>query len=288
MQAPRRVNRLIVTADDFGLAREVNQAIEAAHGSGILTAASLMVGGAAAADAVARAQTLPTLKVGLHIVLVDGLPTLPPDRIDRLVDQNGYLRSDLGRLGFEIVCSSELRRQLRAEITAQFEAYRSTGLPLDHVDVHKHFHLHPVVAQEIITIGRSFGMRALRVPIEPQSVLRRVERQWRAPAGYAVAVCGRILRDQARRANLLSPDAVFGYAWSGMVTPARLVGLLSNLPRGLVEIYTHPALADCFAGNAPGYGYTAELKALCAPKVMSLVKALNLRLSSYSEALEDA
>jgi len=34
-----------------------------------------MVGGPAAADAVARARRLPDLRVGLHLVLVDGHPT---------------------------------------------------------------------------------------------------------------------------------------------------------------------------------------------------------------------
>jgi chitin disaccharide deacetylase len=288
MRSPRPVNRLIVTADDFGLAREVNEAVEIAHRSGIVTAASLMVGGASAADAVARARALPSLKVGLHVVLVDGLPTLPPSQIPRLVGPTGRLRSDLVRLGLEIASSSEVRRQLRVEIAAQFEAYRGTALPLDHVDVHKHFHLHPVVAQEIIAVGRSSGMRAIRVPIEPQSVLRRAERQWGSPAGYAIAACAAVLRNQTRRAGLLVPDAVFGFAWSGMVTTKRLLGLLANLPAGLIEMYTHPALTDCFEGSAPGYAYATELKALCAPEVMALVKASNLRLSSYTEALQEA
>ncbi|TXN31659.1 ChbG/HpnK family deacetylase, partial [Methylobacterium sp. WL19] len=51
--------RLIVTADDFGLSLAVNEAVEQAHREGILTAASLMVGAPAAADAVARARRLP-------------------------------------------------------------------------------------------------------------------------------------------------------------------------------------------------------------------------------------
>src|SRR4051812_49261947 len=131
-RSPRPGSRLIVTADDFGLAQEINEAVEAAHRSGILTAASLMVGGAAAADAVARARALPSLKMGLHVVLVDGPPTLPPSQIPRLIGPAGRLRSDLVRLGVEIGSSWELRRQLRAEITAQFEAYRGTALPLDH------------------------------------------------------------------------------------------------------------------------------------------------------------
>ena len=58
----RRVKRLIVTADDFGAAREVNEAVETAHRAGILTAASLMVAAPAAADAVARARRMPSLR----------------------------------------------------------------------------------------------------------------------------------------------------------------------------------------------------------------------------------
>ncbi|HKN42125.1 MAG TPA: ChbG/HpnK family deacetylase, partial [Sphingomicrobium sp.] len=38
------MKQVVVTADDFGLAREVNEAVEAAHRGGVLTAASLMVG----------------------------------------------------------------------------------------------------------------------------------------------------------------------------------------------------------------------------------------------------
>ena len=72
------MKRLIITADDYGAAPEVNQAVERAHKDGVLTAASLMVSGAAAADAVARARALPRLRVGLHLVLVDGKPVLDP------------------------------------------------------------------------------------------------------------------------------------------------------------------------------------------------------------------
>jgi predicted glycoside hydrolase/deacetylase ChbG (UPF0249 family) len=53
------MRRLIVVADDFGAAVEVNEAVEEAHRDGILTAASLMVSGPAAADAIARARRMP-------------------------------------------------------------------------------------------------------------------------------------------------------------------------------------------------------------------------------------
>ena len=82
MERPRRV---IVTADDFGAAVAVNEAVEDGHLRGILSAASLMVGAEAAADAVERARRLPRLGVGLHVVLVDGRTVLPPEQLPDLV-----------------------------------------------------------------------------------------------------------------------------------------------------------------------------------------------------------
>src|ERR1700761_6836336 len=93
------VKQLIVTADDFGAAREVNEAVERAHRDGILTAASLMVSAPAAADAGARAKTMPNLRVGLHLTLVDDRPTLPAAHIPGLVDRDGMFRSDMARSG---------------------------------------------------------------------------------------------------------------------------------------------------------------------------------------------
>nr|MDP9121626.1 hopanoid biosynthesis-associated protein HpnK [Acidobacteriota bacterium] len=161
------MKRLIVTGDDFGMAVPVNEAIEEAHRHGLLTAASLMVSAAAADDAVRRARRIPTLAVGLHLVLVEGRPTLPPERIPDLVDRNGELATHLVRAGVEFFFRPSVRRQLADEIRAQFQAFRATGLALDHVNAHNHMHLHPTLLALILEIGRDFGLRAVRVPYEP-------------------------------------------------------------------------------------------------------------------------
>ncbi|HXX34023.1 MAG TPA: ChbG/HpnK family deacetylase, partial [Thermodesulfobacteriota bacterium] len=89
------MKRLIISGDDFGLSPSVNEAIEEAHRQGTLTTASLMVGAKSAEDAVARARRLPMLKVGLHLVLVDGSPISPPQVIPHLVNRQGELSSHL-------------------------------------------------------------------------------------------------------------------------------------------------------------------------------------------------
>lgn len=283
MAAVKRANRLIVTADDFGLATEVNQAVEAAHRDGILSAASLMIAGPAAADAIARAHALPHLRVGLHLVLVDGHPALPPSEIPDLVDERGRLRSDMARLGFEIATRPAVAQQVSAEIAAQFEFFRAAGLKLDHVNAHKHFHLHPIIAGKVIVIGKRYGMRALRVPLEPTSVLRRVEPQRAAFPTWLLPVWGQFLRARAQRAGILTSDAVFGLRWSGAMTAKRLTGLIGNLPPGIIEIYTHPAGSDAFPGHAAGYRYREELAALRHPSCIEALRRSGYPLGGYSD-----
>ncbi|TLY51584.1 MAG: ChbG/HpnK family deacetylase [Gammaproteobacteria bacterium] len=278
------MRRLIVTADDFGAAREVNDAVETAHRGGILTAASLMVAAPAAADAVARARRLPSLRVGLHVVLVEGAPVLPAAAVTHLVDGNGVFRSSMAALGTVIFCSAHARRQLAAEITAQFESFRATGLTLDHCNAHKHFHLHPLVGGLIAAIGARFGLRAARIPLEPAQVLRKIERRTPWAPALLTAPCALLLRRRLRAAGLLTPDRVFGLRWSGRMTRQRLAGLIRHLPDGLSEIYLHPATGP-FAGAAPDYHYREELDALMAPEVIAACRDPSLRLGGFGDFL---
>jgi chitin disaccharide deacetylase len=284
----RALKHLVVTADDFGLAVEVNAAVESAFQSGILSATSLMIGGAAASDAIARAANLPGLRVGLHLVLVDGRPTLPASRIPDLVDANGELRRDLGRLATELACRRPMREQLRAEITAQFAAFERTGLNLDHVNVHKHFHLHPSVADEIISVGQRFGMRAIRVPDEPHGILAQCELDTSLRAKALLRPWTALLTRRAKRAGLVFPDAVFGLAWSGQWNARRLSTLIQSLTAGFVEIYLHPAIRDDFAGHAAHYGYAQEYEALTAPDVAQALRHSGFQLGGYSDLLVQA
>jgi chitin disaccharide deacetylase len=279
------LKRLIVTADDFGAAREVNDAVEAAHRDGILTAASLMVAAPAARDAVARARRLPSLRVGLHLVLVEGAPVLPASQLSHLVDERGRLRSDMASLGGAIAFSTRARRQLAAEIRAQFEAFRDTGLPLDHCNAHKHFHLHPLVGRLLAEIGGRFGLQAVRVPLEPARLLLRIEPRSPTLAARLTAPAALALRRGVRAAGLLAPDRVFGLQWSGQMTRERLSGLVRSLPEGLSEIYLHPA-TGAFPGAAPGYRYREELEALIAPEVVAACRDSSLRLGGFTDFLE--
>jgi hopanoid biosynthesis associated protein HpnK len=274
---------LIVTADDFGVSTEVNAAVEQAHRHGVLTAASLMVAGAAVEQAVMIARALPSLHVGLHIVLVEGRPVLSPDAIPDLVGPDGRFRCDMVGAAVDMFFRPRVRRQLAAEIEAQFQAFAATGLALDHVNTHKHFHLHPTIAGAILRIGRRFGLNAMRVPSEPRDVLMRAEPGVRVAPAYVTGPWSAAVRWRLNRAGVATADQVFGLHWSGAMTPERLLGLVRRLPPGVSEIYTHPATQGGFDGDCPGYAYGAELAALTSPDVIAAVRDGEVRLAGFSD-----
>lgn len=277
------MKRLVITADDFGLAQDVNEGILRAHRDGILSAASLMVGSPAAAEAIAMARATPSLRVGLHLVLIEADPVLPAERIPGLAGADGRFRTDMAAYGPALFFSPALRRQLAAEMEAQFDAFAASGLKLDHVNAHKHFHMHPAIAAEVARLGRRYGVRAVRTPVEPLSTLASVEPVSRGLEARIAAPFARRLDRQMRRAGFATPDQVFGLAWTGAMTADRLSGLLRHLPDGLTEIYTHPATGGGFAGAAPGYRYADELAALVSPEARAALTASGARTGGFAD-----
>jgi hopanoid biosynthesis associated protein HpnK len=269
----KREAGLIITADDFGLHVSVNQAIERAHREGVLTSASLMVTAPAAADAIARARACPSLRVGLHLVLVDGRATLPPATIPALVDSEGRFDDSMATAGARFFFLPWVRRQLAAEIRAQFEAFAASGLVLDHVNTHKHFHLHPTILALIIKIGRPFGLRAIRLPNEAR--LSPWLKPWLA-----------LLRRQLAAAAIAHNDYMIGIENSGKFDETALLDALGCLPKqGVGEIYLHPALISgaAIGASMAAYRHADEFAALISPRVRAVVEQLGVPLGGYSD-----
>lgn len=282
MRAPRRF--LIVTADDFGLHPAVNEAVYDGARTGVLTAASLMVAAPAADEAVRLAHSLPSLRVGLHLVLTEGESLLGPRAIPDLVGADGRFADRMVLDSFRYCLSSRVRRQFRAEIQAQFEAFARTGLALDHVNAHKHLHVHPGILGDILQIGRRFGMRAVRVPIEPIWFATHMPNSsWLGNALLNPWV--RIMRSQIRRNGFVCNDTVFGMACTGAFDEATLLSVLARLPDGVTEIYMHPARTDRPVTPAmSGYRHDDELAALLSPAVREAAASCNAATGGYIDA----
>lgn len=233
------MRKLIVNADDFGLSPGVNRGIIRAHREGIVTSATLMVNMEAVAHAVALARTSPSLPVGIHLVFTAGRPLA--EGVDSLTGPDGrFLRGSA-------LLDSARPDHLEREVRAQLAAFRSTGLPLSHIDSHHHVH------QEIPALGQ---------------IVRRVAGELRVPV----------------RAQSCPFSAAFYGA--ERVTPEGLLAILQELPPGLSELMTHPAEPDGELPLLSSYctARQVELATLTDPRVRSMLQAEGITLTTYAEA----
>jgi hopanoid biosynthesis associated protein HpnK len=277
---------LVVTADDFGASRGVNAAVVRAHRDGILTGASLMVRGEAAADAVRAAREAPGLGVGLHLVLAQGLPAAPAGEVRSLVTRAGRFPENPVLAGFRHAwawCRRRGRAELAREVEAQLAAFAATGLPLGHVDGHLNMHLHPMVLPTLIALAPRYGIRAMRLTRDDLGFALAHDRRhglrkrtesviFRALSAYATP--------RLRAAGILAPARVFGLHATGHVDEAYLLALVPRVRDGVNELYCHPAVGDPVVGQA-GYDHAGELGALTSPRVRAALSAAGVRLASY-------
>jgi hopanoid biosynthesis associated protein HpnK len=282
------VRRVIVTGDDFGLAVPVNEAIVEAHCRGILTGASLMVGAKAAADAIARARQLPSLRVGLHITLVEGHPILPPRLIPDLINGDGAFIDNPTHAGFKFALWPRIRQQLEAEIRAQFEVFKQTGLELDHADVHNHLHLNPRILHLVLRVGHDYGLKAVRLPYEAPMPAWRATRT--ALVGRVAAwvflyplICG--MKRSLRKAGVRYNDFILGMIDTGGMTQDRVVQFLKYLPEGVTEIHFHPATRRCVEIDRTMSHYlnVEEYEALISPQVLAAFEAAGVERIAFSD-----
>jgi hopanoid biosynthesis associated protein HpnK len=235
---------------------------------------------------VARARRLPRLGVGLHLVLVDGRPVLPPDLVPALVGADGRFPSDPLRAGIRLFLSRAARAQAAAEIRAQLARFHATGLRLDHLNAHHHFHLHPTVQRLLLALAAEQALPPIRLPVEPAWSSWRAHRdrpvqRWLSWAFHAARTRG--LRRRLGALGVVCTDACFGVADSGHMDGARLAAVIAHLPEGLSEIYCHPATRRP-DGVPADYQPTAELAALLDPGIRALLERVGLAPLSFGDA----
>ena len=280
---------LILTADDFGLHEAVNEAVELASRAGTLSAASLMMGAPATADAVRRARELPGLRVGLHLVLTDGTPLLPPADIPALVDAHGRFRNRLFFDGVRYFLLPRARAAARGRDPGAVPApSRPPGLPLDHVNAHKHFHIHPSVLGMMLRIGREFGMQAVRLPYEPSSTLG-LSRAALADRIHRFCIWPwlKLMKRRLNAAGLLCCDQLLGIHHSGAMNETLLLAMLRRLPPGVTEIYLHPATESgmSISASAGEYLHRDEYDALRSARVRAALTHLSHGRGGYLDLL---
>jgi len=245
-----------------------------------------MACGEAFDDAVRLVREHAQLGVGLHLVLDDERPLLPSDRIRTLVDGSGYFLPRnvlLKRLLMGKISAAEIYD----EFNAQFARLRDVGIFPTHVDGHGHVHVYPRVARIARAVCQKWGVKKIRWPQEPFSLLGVSPR----PSSFAIkcivsSFCVLARSEYAQR-GFVFPRHFRGMMYGGALDRRRFASLLSSLPvDGVVEIMTHPALVKADEMNRYSlwnYDWSAELDAMLMYSKAELRNDKHLDLIHYGQ-----
>lgn len=262
--------QLIVNADDFGFTRDVNEGIVQAHQRGILTATTLMANGEAFEHAVELAKRTPTLDVGCHLAMVQGVSVLHPGR-----PMPATVAELIGAL---------IRREIQPyeEARAQVQKIVDAGIEPSHIDTHKHTHLLPPVLDAVVRVAREFGIGWVRRPFDfgigPGVKVGK----------KAVAVGMRLLKPRfaAKLGALRSTDYFTGFQITGSLNAASLVETLERLPEGTTEFMCHPGYLGTELAAAKTrlkQSRADELAALTSAEARAMIDRRGVRLVRYRD-----
>jgi predicted glycoside hydrolase/deacetylase ChbG (UPF0249 family) len=222
---------LVVNADDLGLTVGVNDGIFDAHDRGILTSASLMANAPAAAHAIHRLRSRPSLGIGVHLTLVDGTPVHPPDRVPTLVRDDGRFYTSWKPFIVACLIGRVSMVEVERELARQIECSIDNGIRPAHLDTHKHVHVYPPIFTIVARLAQRFRIPVVRVPYEgavaDAPLFLWSYQNYRTAASY----------------GLRTPQFV-GRAMTGTMTVPSLTTAFRRLRPGHSELMVHPGYVD--------------------------------------------
>lgn len=250
------MKRLIINADDFGLAPGVNQAIVELAKARALSSTTLMATAPYFSPAVHMAFEQPRMAVGCHVVLVDGSPCLSAREVPTLLDpQHGRGSGSKARTSFrdsavsfvaDVLRGRVREAEIEAEAIAQIKRIQSSGLTVSHIDSHKHVHALPRVLAPLLRAASHCGVKCVRNPFEPWWSLRATR-----PASGLRRMQVHAMRTQQRAFlrliadyGLTTADGSIGLLATGILNDTVLRSLLQAMPDGIWELVCHPGYRD--------------------------------------------
>ena len=266
----------IFNADDFGISPGVNAAIKKAYEKGILNSASLMVNQKYAYQAIEFAQKMLNLEMGLHLNLTNEEPAANKNDIALLVGADGKLKNGfVSLLLLSLLKPRAFKKQVETEIRAQIQKYVATGLPLKHIDGHRHVHLIPAIFKIIRQVAAEYQIDRIRVMNENifNTIRQNKSKSWLFDGGLVKYA---ILRFLTWWNGYKSDVYFYSILYTCKISKDQFRGV--KIPQGYqaVEIMIHPGmpqidmehLDDVWDKNILSSYRTVELETLLNKEVL--------------------
>lgn len=254
------MTRLVLNADDAGLAESLSRRVGSLLGAGRLTATSLLACGEAFHEAAAALRAAGVAEAGVHLCLVGGeVPLLPPSAVPSLAP-GGRFHGSWPAVAARVDTGRVRVGEVAEEWEAQLLAVRGAGFRVTHIDSHQHLHLLPALLGVALRLARRYDVPFVRAPRsdDPAATGTGAGAVGRGRARL-LSLFGAAARRRIAAAGLPEPPRVLGLAEAGRMTFPRWSTLVDRLPaQGTFEVVLHPGSDDAAARARYPWGYRWE------------------------------
>lgn len=272
MKSPKK---LIINADDYGASVEVNAAIEELALARMLGGVSVLANGEHCDSALAFLRNNPKISAGIHLNLIEGLPTAHQAKVNSLLGIDGNFLNRGALLLRWAIHPFAISQAVEIEWRAQIERLLNAGIQITHADSHQHLHAFPLAFRIATKLCREYKIPALRIP---QEVNQIADRKLTATALNAnLFISNRITPKTALRHN----DHFLGFKRAGGYGINEFLADLPNVREGITELALHPSTKNFFP--YPTLRGNDEREAVLSHQFQLEIQRLNIALTNWAD-----
>ncbi len=250
------MKKLIITADDYGMSRAVNDAIDAGIEAGLITSTNVMTNMPLYKEAV-KLKEKAGVSVGIHWVLACGKPILPASEIPTLVDSDGmfYPYPEFRRrLRRGMISFDDIKRELIAQYNLYYELMGQPDYWNTHQNTHVDFGIYRLFVETAAELGINKMRSHQRIYVKGSDPSQKEPLRWR----LVEPIKSRMLnawQKNAHRKGIVSPNGlIVCLNKEDVKRPAYAFANIAWKKNGVGEYVIHPATEN----DSPYFGRIVE------------------------------
>ena len=282
------MKKLIITADDYGMSKAVNEAIDSGIAVGLITSTNVMTNMPYYQEAC-KLKNNPDLSVGIHWVLTCGKPVLSAEDIPTLVSQNGdfYPYSEFcKRYRKKLISNEDIKKELRA----QYQRYVEIMGEPDYWNTHQNTHVNFKIYRLFVDMALELGIKKMRshqrLYVKSSNGKQSTSLRWRLIEPVK-AIMLNVWQGNAHKRGIASPDGVvvkmnsadsdkLGYVFANIKWKKNTIG----------EYVIHPATKQ----DSPYFGGIVEKRIkeyhdFSDHKTKELIESNGIELTTFGSAV---
>jgi predicted glycoside hydrolase/deacetylase ChbG (UPF0249 family) len=272
--------KLIINADDYGLCREVNRAIEDLVSLEKLKNVSVLANSWLYEETAGFLLEHPFCCAGIHLNIVEGIAASPNEKVKALLNAQGEFLSLNQMLLRWMRAPFAVSKAVELEWRAQIELMLKDGLAITHADSHQHIHAFPPFWRILVKLCREYGIAAARLPRE------RNKLKFRKFAAFALGSSATISKTLWSGPGIAVNDHFLGFKRAGYYREDEMVNDIKDLKDGVTEITVHPSLDD--GVPYPHFHGEMEYRALQGSKIWKQIEDSNVELVTWKDISRSA